>query len=72
MARIVSQKKAREIWFLCRQYDSAAALEMGLVNTVVPLVDLEKETLRWYRKILQNSPMALRCLKAALNVDCDG
>ncbi|BBI91783.1 1,4-dihydroxy-2-naphthoyl-CoA synthase [Serratia symbiotica] len=72
MARIVGQKKAREIWFLCRQYDAAAALEMGLVNTVVPLVDLEKETVRWCREILQNSPMALRCLKAALNADCDG
>jgi len=72
MARIVGQKKAREIWFLCRQYDAAAALDMGLVNSVVPLAELEKETIRWCREILQNSPIALRCLKAALNADCDG
>lgn len=72
MARIVGQKKAREIWFLCRQYDAAQALEMGLVNTVVPLAELEKETVKWCREILQNSPIAIRCLKAALNADCDG
>jgi naphthoate synthase len=72
MARIVGQKKAREIWFLCRQYDARQAWEMGLVNTVVPLADLEAETIRWCREILQNSPLALRCLKAALNADCDG
>ncbi len=72
MARIVGQKKAREIWFLCRQYDAQQALDMGLVNTVVPLADLEKETVRWCREMLQNSPMALRCLKAALNADYDG
>jgi naphthoate synthase len=72
MARIVGQKKAREIWFLCRQYDAKQALEMGLVNTVVPLAKLEEETLRWCREMLENSPMALRCLKAALNADCDG
>lgn len=72
MARIVGQKKAREIWFLCRQYDAQQALDMGLVNTVVPLAELEKETVRWCREMLQNSPMALRCLKAALNADCDG
>ncbi len=72
MARIVGQKKAREIWFLCRQYDAAQALEMGLVNTVVPLAELERETVRWCREMLQNSPVALRCLKAALNADCDG
>ena len=72
MARIVGQKKAREIWFLCRQYDAKQALEMGLVNTVVPLADLEKETLAWCRDILANSPMAIRCLKSALNADCDG
>jgi naphthoate synthase len=72
MARIVGQKKAREIWFLCRQYNAAEALEMGLVNTVVPLRDLEKETVRWCREILKNSPIALRCMKAALNADCDG
>jgi naphthoate synthase len=72
MARIVGQKKAREIWFLCRQYDAAQALEMGLVNAVVPLERLEAETVQWCREILANSPMAIRCLKAALNADCDG
>ncbi|CUI16441.1 naphthoate synthase [Candidatus Protochlamydia naegleriophila] len=72
LARIVGQKKAREIWYLCRQYDAQEALEMGLVNCVVPLADLEKETLKWCREILQHSPLALRCLKACLNADCDG
>ena len=72
MARIIGQKKAREIWFLCRQYDAKQALEMGLVNTVVPLAELEQETLKWSREMLQNSPTALRFLKAALNADCDG
>jgi naphthoate synthase len=72
MARIVGQKKAREIWFLCRQYDAKQALDMGLVNTVVPLAELESETVKWCREMLANSPMALRCLKAALNADCDG
>ena len=72
LARIVGQKKAREIWFLCRQYDAREALEMGLVNTVVPLDRLEDETLQWCREMLALSPMALRCVKAALNADCDG
>lgn len=72
LARIVGQKKAREIWFLCRQYNAQEALEMGLVNTVVPLENLEEETLKWCREILQHSPLALRCLKTALNADCDG
>ncbi len=72
LARIVGQKKAREIWFLCRQYDAAQALEMGLVNTVVPLDQLETETLQWCREMLAHSPLALRCLKTALNADCDG
>jgi naphthoate synthase len=72
LARIVGQKKAREIWYLCRQYSAQEALEMGLVNCVVELQDLEKETLKWAREILQHSPLALRCLKAALNADCDG
>jgi naphthoate synthase len=72
MARIVGQKKAREIWFLCRQYSAKEALDMGLVNTVVPLKDLEKETVQWCREILANSPLAIRCLKAALNADEDG
>ncbi len=72
MARIVGQKKAREIWFLCRQYDARRALEMGLVNCVVPYERLEAETVQWCREMLANSPIALRCLKAALNADCDG
>jgi naphthoate synthase len=72
MARIVGQKKAREIWFLCRQYDAYQALEMGLVNTVVPNEQLEEETVKWCEEILANSPIAIRCLKAALNADCDG
>jgi naphthoate synthase len=72
LARIVGQKKAREIWYLCRQYDAQQALEMGLVNTVVPLEKLEEETLQWCREMLQHSPLALRCLKASLNADCDG
>lgn len=72
MARIVGQKKAREIWFLCRFYDATEALEMGLVNTVVLYEELEAETVQWCREILANSPIAIRCLKAALNADCDG
>ncbi len=72
LARVVGQKKAREIWFLCRQYDAEKALDMGLVNTVVPLAELEKETVQWCRDILQHSPLALRCLKSAMNADCDG
>ena len=72
LARMVGQKKAREIWFLCRQYTAQQALEMGMVNTVVPLEKLEEETLHWSREMLRHSPMALRCLKSALNADCDG
>ncbi len=72
MARLVGQKKAREIWFLCRQYDAKEALEMGLINTIGPVAELEQETIRWWREMLQHRPMALRCLKAALNADCDG
>ena len=72
LARIVGQKKAREIWFLCRQYSAEQALEMGLVNHVVPYDLLEQETVKWCKEILRNSPMALRCLKAAMNADCDG
>jgi naphthoate synthase len=72
LARIVGQKKAREIWYLCRQYDAQQALQMGLVNTVVPLERLEEETLQWAREIMQMSPLAIRCLKAALNADTDG
>ena len=72
LARIVGQKKAREIWFLCRRYNAQQALEMGLVNAVVPIDRLEEETVQWCREILANSPVAIRCLKAALNADCDG
>ncbi len=72
MARIVGQKKAREIWYLCRQYDAQAALDMGLVNTIVPVDQLEAEGIQWAQEILEKSPIAIRCLKAALNADCDG
>ena len=72
LARLVGTKKAREIWYLCRQYDAQQALAMGLVNTVVPLARLEEETVQWAREMLANSPMALRCLKAAFNADTDG
>lgn len=72
LARVVGQKKAREIWFLCRQYTAQQALDMGLVNAVVPLADLETVALEWAREMLQHSPLALRCLKAAMNADCDG
>jgi naphthoate synthase len=72
LARIIGQKKAREIWYLCRQYDAKEAFEMGLVNTVVPLAKLEEETVAWCKRILEHSPLALRCLKAGLNADCDG
>jgi naphthoate synthase len=72
LARIVGQKKAREIWFLCRQYDAAEALRMGLVNTVVPVAELENETVKWCLEMLDKSPLALRLLKASLNADCDG
>ena len=72
MARIVGQKKAREIWFLCRKYSARQALDMGLVNTVVPYARLEDETVKWCKEILDKSPVAIQCLKAALNADCDG
>lgn len=72
LARIVGHKKAREIWYLCRQYDAQQALEMGLVNTVVPLEQLEEESIKWAKEILQMSPTALRFLKAAFNADTDG
>lgn len=72
LARIVGQKKAREIWYLCRQYNAQQALEMGLVNTVVPLERLEEETIQWCREILEKSPIAIRCIKAAMNADEDG
>jgi len=72
LARIVGQKKAREIWFLCEQYDAQQALDMGLVNKVVPVADLEKETVEWCRRMLELSPLALRMLKAGLNAADDG
>ena len=72
LARVVGQKKAREIWFLCRQYDAEQALQMGLCNTVVPLAQIEAETTKWCREMLLLSPLALRCLKSAMNADCDG
>jgi len=72
MARIVGQKKAREIWYLCKQYDAQAALDMGLVNEVVPVAELEATGVEWARRILSHSPIAIRCLKAAFNADCDG
>ena len=72
LARHVGQKKAREIWFMCRQYDAKEALDMGLVNTVVPVSELEAETVSWAREMLRHSPMALRLLKAGLNAADDG
>ncbi len=72
LARIVGQKKAREIWYLCRQYGAEDALQMGLVNAVVPVGELEAEGVRWAQEILEKSPIAIRCLKAAFNADCDG
>jgi naphthoate synthase len=72
LARQVGQKKAREIWFLCEQYDAEEALAMGLVNKVVPLDRLEEETVAWCRRILEMSPLAIRLLKAAFNADTDG
>ena len=72
LAAHIGQKKAREIWFMCRQYDANEALEMGLVNTVVPVAELEAETVSWCREMLRHSPMALRLLKAGLNAADDG
>lgn len=72
LSRLVGQKKAREIWYLCRRYSSKEALDMGLINIVVPYENLEETTVEWCREILQHSPLALRCLKSAFNADCDG
>jgi naphthoate synthase len=72
LARIVGQKKAREIWYLCRQYDASEAFDMGLVNKVVPIDELETEGVVWANEILSKSPLAIRCLKSAFNADCDG
>lgn len=72
LSRIVGQKKAREIWYLCRQYSAQEALQMGLVNKVVPIADLEAEGIQWAQEILRKSPLAIRCLKSAFNADVDG
>ena len=72
LSRLVGPKRAKEIWFLCRQYDAQEALDMGLVNTVVPLAELETETVNWCREMLVLSPFALRLLKASFNADEDG
>lgn len=72
LARVVGQKKAREIWFLCRQYGAKEALAMGLVNTVVPVAELEAEGVKWANEILQKSPLALRLLKSGFNAELDG
>ncbi|MBX4264825.1 1,4-dihydroxy-2-naphthoyl-CoA synthase [Clostridium estertheticum] len=72
LARIVGHKKAREIWYLCRQYSAKEALDMGLINTVVPFDKLEQETVKWAKEIMQHSPTALRFLKASFNADTDG
>jgi len=72
LARVVGHKKAREIWYLCRQYTAQEALEMGLINAVVPLEKLEEEAVRWAKEILEKSPTAIRFLKAAFNADTDG
>jgi len=71
-ARLGGQKKAREIWFLCRQYTAQEALDMGLINTVVPVAKLEEEGVTWAREIMGNSPLAIRCLKSAFNAELDG
>jgi naphthoate synthase len=72
LARVVGQKKAREIWFLCRRYDAKQALEMGLVNAVVPVAALEREGVAWAKEILQKSPLAIRLLKSGFNAELDG
>lgn len=72
LARLVGQKKAREIWYLCRQYTAQEALEMGLVNKVVPVEELEAEGIRWAQEILEKSPLAIRALKSAFNAELDG
>tara|TARA_B100001989_G_scaffold250395_2_gene227452 strand:- start:805 stop:1635 length:831 start_codon:yes stop_codon:yes gene_type:complete len=72
MARIIGQKRAREIWYLCKFYDAQKALDWGLVNAVVPYENLESETVKWSQKILERSPLSIRMLKGAMNADCDG
>ncbi len=72
LARVVGQRKAREIWFLCRKYGADEALKMGLINAIVPIEFLEAEGVRWAREVLMHSPTAIRCLKAAFNAETDG
>jgi len=72
LARVVGQKKAREIWYLCRKYTATEALQMGLVNTVVPVADLEREGVAWAEEIMQKSPLAIRLLKSGFNAELDG
>lgn len=72
LARVIGHKKAKEVWFMCRQYTADEALEMGWINTVVPVADLETETVAWAKEMLQKSPTALRFIKAAFNADTDG
>ena len=72
LAHIVGQKKAREIWYLCKQYTAGEALDMGLVNKVVPYESLEQEGIEWAHKIMEHSPLAIRCLKSSFNADIDG
>lgn len=72
LARIVGQKKAREIWYLCRQYSATEAEAMGLINAIVPVAELEQEGVAWAERILEHSPLAIRALKASLNADVDG
>ena len=72
LARIVGQKKAREIWFMCRQYSAREAEQMGMVNRVVPLAELEDECVRWAQQMMTHSPIALRMIKAGLNAELDG
>ena len=72
MARIIGQKRAREIWYLCKFYDAQKALDWGLINAVVPYENLESETIIWSQKILERSPLSIRMLKGAMNADCDG
>ncbi|AIS60080.1 MULTISPECIES: 1,4-dihydroxy-2-naphthoyl-CoA synthase [Listeria] len=72
LARVIGHKKAKEVWFMCRQYTAEEALEMGWINTVVPVADLEKETVSWAKEMLKKSPTALRFIKAAFNADTDG
>jgi naphthoate synthase len=72
LARILGHKKAREIWYLCRQYNAQEAMDMGLVNKVVPYEQLEAEGFEWAQQVMNHSPLSIRCLKSAFNADVDG